>query len=48
MAVVKMLSRVDGNIAEAAQLLGVSRPTLYDLIKRHGLKPAVATRAGED
>ena len=48
MAVVKMLSRVDGNIAEAAQLLGVSRPTLYDLIKRHGLKPGVITKASED
>lgn len=37
-AVVKVLGRVDGNIAKAAELLGVSRPTLYDLINRHGLK----------
>ena len=26
-----------GNIAKAAEILGVSRPTLYDLIKKHGL-----------
>jgi two-component system, NtrC family, response regulator len=37
-AVVKALARVDGNIAKAAELLGVSRPTLYDLMERHGIK----------
>lgn len=37
-AVVRVLGRVDGNIAKAAELLGVSRPTLYDLLNRHGLK----------
>jgi len=47
-AVVKILGRVDGNIAEAAQLLGVSRPTLYDLIKRHGLKPSAVIKTSED
>jgi two-component system NtrC family response regulator len=36
---VRVLSRVDGNIASAADLLGVSRPTLYDLLNRHGLRP---------
>ena len=41
-AIIKTLSRVDGNIAEAANLLGVSRPTLYDLIKRHNLKQSAA------
>ncbi|SDX60464.1 two-component system, NtrC family, response regulator [Nitrosomonas halophila] len=35
---VKALARVDGNIARAAELLGVTRPTLYDLMNRHGLK----------
>jgi len=35
---VKALARVDGNMAKAAELLGVSRPTLYDLMNRHGLK----------
>jgi two-component system NtrC family response regulator len=38
-AVIKALSRTDGKILSAAELLGVSRPTLYDLINRHGLKP---------
>lgn len=37
-AVVRALAKVDGNIAKAAELLGVSRPTLYDLMNRHGLK----------
>ncbi len=32
------LGRVNGNIARAADLLGVSRPTLYDLMNRLGLK----------
>jgi len=34
-AVLRALSRVGGNIAKAAELLGVSRPTLYDLIGRY-------------
>lgn len=37
-AVVKALARSDGNIAKAAELLGVSRPTLYDLLERHGIR----------
>ena len=32
------LGRVNGNIARAADLLGVSRPTLYDLMHRLNLK----------
>jgi len=35
---IKALARVDGNIAKAAEWLGVSRPTLYDLMSRHGIK----------
>ncbi len=37
-AVVRVLSWVNGNMSRAAELLGVSRPTLYDLINRFGLK----------
>ncbi|MCP5278678.1 MAG: PEP-CTERM-box response regulator transcription factor [Thiobacillus sp.] len=37
-AVVRALARSNGNIAQAAELLGVSRPTLYDLMNRFGLK----------
>ncbi|MBU1396497.1 MAG: hypothetical protein KKE84_10235, partial [Gammaproteobacteria bacterium] len=28
----------DGNIAQAAELLGVTRPTLYDLMAKIGMK----------
>lgn len=37
-ALTKALARVDGNVVKAAELLGVSRPTIYDLMNRHGIK----------
>ncbi len=37
-AVASVLSRVNGNIARAAEVLGVSRPTLYDLMNRYGIR----------
>ncbi|SFW28234.1 PEP-CTERM-box response regulator transcription factor [Nitrosovibrio sp. Nv17] len=37
-ALMKVLARADGNIVKAAELLGVSRPTIYDLMSRCGLK----------
>jgi two-component system, NtrC family, response regulator len=37
-ALIKALAKVDGNLVKAAELLGVSRPTLYDLMNRYGVK----------
>lgn len=37
-AVIAVLARVNGNVLKAAEMLGVSRPTLYDLMHRFGLK----------
>ena len=37
-AIMQVLGKVDGNIARAAEMLGVSRPTLYDLMKRFGIR----------
>ncbi|MES2878603.1 MAG: PEP-CTERM-box response regulator transcription factor [Pseudomonadota bacterium] len=37
-AIVAALGRVNGNMVKTAELLGVSRPTLYDLMHRLGLK----------
>jgi two-component system NtrC family response regulator len=36
--IVAALGRANGNIAKAAELLGVTRPTLYDLMNRLNLK----------
>ncbi|HEX7455164.1 MAG TPA: PEP-CTERM-box response regulator transcription factor [Gallionella sp.] len=37
-AVISALGRSNGNIVKAAEILGVSRPTLYDLMHRIGIK----------
>ena len=37
-AVVTALGRANGNLARAAEILGISRPTLYDIMHRVGLR----------
>jgi len=37
-AIVTALARANGSIVKASEILGVSRPTLYDLIKRLAIK----------
>ncbi|WP_106640820.1 PEP-CTERM-box response regulator transcription factor [Allosphingosinicella vermicomposti] len=39
-AIAKALARAENNISAAAKLLGISRPTLYDLLKQYDLQPA--------
>ena len=34
------MARTEGNISSTARLLGISRPTLYDLLKQYGLEEA--------
>ena len=42
-AVVRVMARVNGNVARAAEVLGISRPTLYDLMNRFGIKKETST-----
>lgn len=42
-AIVRALARVEGNIVKASELLGVSRPTLYDLLERHAIKTSASS-----
>jgi two-component system NtrC family response regulator len=37
-AVIRALARTGDNVAQASELLGISRPTLYDLMSKLGLK----------
>ncbi len=37
-AIITALARANGNIVRASEMLGVSRPTLYDLMKRLAIK----------
>jgi len=37
-AIVRAMGHVGGKISQASELLGVSRPTMYDLIKKYNLK----------
>lgn len=37
LAIMRALSRSDSNISKTAELLGVTRPTLYNLMKKYGI-----------
>ncbi|MES1925740.1 PEP-CTERM-box response regulator transcription factor [Salinisphaera sp. T31B1] len=39
-AIEKSLSIAEGNVSKAARLLGISRPALYDLMKKHEIQTA--------
>jgi len=39
-AILRAISQTSGNISNAAKLLGISRPTLYDLLKQYKLQQA--------
>ena len=38
-ATIRALNHVGGKVSQAAELLGISRPTLYDLMRKFDLKP---------
>jgi two-component system NtrC family response regulator len=38
--VIEALKQCDGNILKASEALGVSRPTLYELMRKHGITPS--------
>jgi two-component system NtrC family response regulator len=43
-----VIDRQNGNIVKTAEALGVSRPTLYDLMKKHFLTPQTSTEKASD
>ena len=36
-AIMRALARTDGNVSKTSELLGVTRPTLYNLMKKYGI-----------
>lgn len=42
------IDHYNGSIVKAAEALGVSRPTLYDLMKKHNLTPLTSTEKAPD
>ena len=36
-AIVQAVSAAENNMAKASRMLGVSRPTLYSMLEKHGL-----------
>jgi two-component system NtrC family response regulator len=46
-AIRQALARAAGNISRSAELLGVTRPTLYDLMAKYGIRTDGAEQASE-
>ena len=44
-AVLRAMAQSGGNIARASELLGISRPTMYDLLNRFGLREKQAANS---
>jgi two-component system NtrC family response regulator len=41
-AINQAMIRSGGNVSKAAELLGITRPTLYDLIEKHGIREQIS------
>jgi len=39
LALTHALSAASGNVSQAARLLGISRPTMYELMRTHDVRP---------
>ena len=46
--ITKALGRTNGKLTAAARLLGISRPTLYDLMQTHGLSSRLSNDGNDD
>ncbi len=46
LAVHQAMVMADGNVSKAAELLGVTRPTLYDLMEKFGMRTAEQAAGG--
>jgi two-component system NtrC family response regulator len=46
-AILRALSMTDNNISAAAKLLGVTRPTFYDLIKKYDMNQEYLVNNGD-
>jgi two-component system NtrC family response regulator len=46
-AIRQALARANGNISRSAELLGITRPTLYDLMSKYGIRAETEPTAAE-